>query len=58
MRKWKVSSNPMVGYQVYRVIDPSKVDHAGNREWSGRVFRTEGEAAAEAERLNRKEATA
>lgn len=54
MKKWKVATLAATRYRVYRIIDPSKVDHTGNREW-GRVFETKEEAQREADRLNGEE---
>lgn len=55
--KWEVASIPIacgekIIYQVYRKIDPTKIDHTGNREW-GKAFLSEAEAVVEAERLNK-----
>ncbi len=56
MTKWEVASIPIACgekiYQVYRKIDPTKIDHTGNREW-GKAFLSEAEAVVEAERLNK-----
>ena len=56
MTEWQVASIPIACgdetiYQVYRKIDPTKIDHTGNREW-GKAFISEAEAVAEAKRLN------
>ncbi len=54
MAKWKVSSN-FIGrmvYQVYRIINETEVDHAGNREYYHQIFETKEEAQATADKLN------
>lgn len=36
--KWKVTSNSINGetmYAVFRLLDTSKTDHSGNREYAG-----------------------
>lgn len=56
--KWTVTSNFVGGkrmYGVYRIIDPTAVDHSGNREMYGSYVETREEAAAIAEKLNSKE---
>lgn len=54
--KWKVTSN-FVGdskqYAVYRLLDTSKVDHSGNREYATGYMVNKEEAEAIAERMNR-----
>lgn len=53
--EWRVSTQYIGGskiFQVYRIIDPSGIDHAGNREYAGEVFETESMAAEEAARRN------
>ena len=56
--KWTVTSNFIGGgtmYGVYRIIDPTAVDHSGNREMFGSYVETREEATAIAEKLNSKE---
>lgn len=58
MSLWKVSVNWIGGekaYQVYRQKDPAEVDHAGNREYSDRIFDDEDLAQAYADTLNEEE---
>ncbi len=59
MSKWKVSSNYCVGaksYMVYRLIDESKVDHSGNREYYPNFYTTTcTDAECLAEKLNLRE---
>lgn len=53
---WKVSSNPVAGklfYQVYRMRDITGVDHSGNRETYGGLWKTKREAENLAELLNK-----
>jgi hypothetical protein len=54
--EWKVSSN-YIGdkkmYCAYRIIDTSKLDHSGNREYSGKWTENHDEALLEVERLNK-----
>lgn len=53
--EWKASTQYVNGskiFQVYRIIDPSGIDHAGNREYAGEVFETESLAEEEAARRN------
>ncbi len=54
MTKWMVSSNYLGGmvYQVFKKIDESKIDHAGNREYYHQIFESEEEAQAMADKLN------
>jgi ParB/RepB/Spo0J family partition protein len=53
--EWKVTSNYIDGkkiYGVYRIIDPTAIDHSGNRETHGDWFDTSDEAARLADSLN------
>lgn len=57
--KWKVSSQYIGSekiYQVYRLRDISKVDHSGNREFTGGIIEDEAIAEALAAKLNKEEA--
>lgn len=59
MSEWKVTSNVIAGekmYGVYRTIDPTAVDHSGNREYAGEYIADRELAQAAADALNRKEA--
>lgn len=54
--EWRVTSNFINGqkvYQVYRLRNTTEVDHSGNREYRGGIFKNRDEAAAEAEALNK-----
>ena len=54
--EWKVLRNPVGGeflYQVYRIKNPKEPMHSGNIETSGEIYKTEAEAQAVADRLNR-----
>lgn len=54
MNKWQISSN-FIGkmvYQVYRIIDETKVDHSGNREYFHQVFDNKEDAQFKADELN------
>ncbi len=53
MTKWKVSRNPMCGYQVYRTIDPNEVDHCGNRQFDMNCYDNRADAQKRADELNR-----
>lgn len=56
--EWKVSSNVIAGvrmYQVYHIIDPTAVDHSGNRAYAGGLHKDEKEAERMAVELNRRE---
>ena len=53
--KWKVSSNYVGGqkvWQVFRTVDESQPDHAGNREYHGELFDTAEAAHHKAAELN------
>ena len=55
--KWKVSHNYAGGerlIQVYRQLDVTEPDHAGNREYKPGFFETDEEAQALADSLNTK----
>lgn len=55
--EWKVLSNPIAGvmmYQVYRMKDVDAVDHSGNHEDIGKLFKTKAEARALADEMNRR----
>ena len=57
LNPWKVMMNPVGdGYiwQVYRIKDKSQPMHAGNIETTGKIFDSEAEAQAEADRRNAK----
>ena len=54
--EWKVLSNLLAGvmtYQVYRLKNVDAVDHSGNHENIGKLFKTEAEARALADEMNR-----
>ena len=56
--KWFVSSNPIAGvmmYQAQRIKDTSAVDHSGNREYAGTLYRDKADAQAVADEMNAKE---
>lgn len=53
MSVWKVFKNPMIGYEVGRVIDESKPIHSGNIEYYGSTFLTKADAQEVADRLNK-----
>lgn len=53
MSEWKVSRNPMVGYQVYRRLNENGIDHSGNREYDRGCYKTKAEAQKRADELNR-----
>ena len=53
--KWKTTYNPSMGnmpYSVYRQIDTTGVDHAGNREYYRTWFATREVAQVAADILN------
>ncbi len=56
--EWKVSSQ-YIGddniFQVYRLRDINKVDHSGNREYTGEATENQMAALAVAAELNRRE---
>ena len=55
MNEWKVAWQIIGGekcFQVYRIKDPSDIDHAGNREYVDDLFKTESLAQEQADRLN------
>lgn len=57
MNEWKVTWQIIGGekcFQVYRIKDPSDIDHAGNREYVDDLFKTESLAQEQADRLNGK----
>ena len=62
--KWFVSSTPIpIGtgerimmYQAQRIKDTSAVDHSGNREYAGTLYRDKADAQAVADEMNAKEA--
>ena len=57
MNEWKVTWQIICGekyFQVYRIKDPSDIDHAGNREYVDDLFKTESLAQEQADRLNGK----
>lgn len=53
---WKITSC-IIGdkkmYGVYRLIDPTGIDHSGNREMHGGFVDNREEAKATAEKLNK-----
>ncbi len=52
---WKVSTQWVNGrkmFQVYRILNVSEFDHAGNREYAEGMFATESLAKEEAARKN------
>lgn len=56
--KWFVTTNTIASqkvYQVARLIDKDKVDHAGNREFYGPLYETAEDAQGMVERLNKGE---
>ncbi len=57
--KWFVSSNPIAGvmmYQAQRIKDTSAVDHSGNHEYAGTLYRDKADAQAVADEMNAREA--
>ena len=43
-------------YQAQRIKDTSAVDHSGNREYAGTLYRDKADAQAVADEMNAKEA--
>ena len=60
--KWFVASIPIdpvkriMMYQAQRIKDTSAVDHSGNREYAGTLYRDKADAQAVADEMNAKEA--
>ena len=57
--EWFVASNPIAGvmmYQAQRIKDTSAVDHSGNREYAGTLYKDKADAQAVADEMNAKEA--
>ena len=60
--KWFVASIPIdpvnriMMYQAQRIKDTSAVDHSGNREYAGTLYRDKADAQAIADEMNAKEA--
>ena len=62
--EWFVSINPIpidqgkriMMYQAQRIKDTSAVDHSGNREYAGTLYRDKADAQAVADEMNAKEA--
>lgn len=53
--EWRVGHQYTVGLlfvRVYRIRDQAEPDHSGNRIWVDKIFDTDEEAQAEADRLN------
>ena len=53
---WKVMKNPIGPneyiYQVYRIKRPNEPMHAGNIQTTGKIYYSEEEAQAKANRMN------
>lgn len=60
--KWFATSIPIdpvnriMRYQAQRIKDTSAVDHSGNREYTGTLYRDKADAQAVADEMNAKEA--
>ena len=57
--KWFAASIPIAGvmmYQAQRIKDTSAVDHSGNREYEGALYKDKADAQAVADEMNAKEA--
>ena len=57
--EWRVTSNLIAGekcYSCYRLKDMDAVDHSGNREYAGTLYRDKADAQAVADEMNAKEA--
>ena len=59
--KWFVASIPIdpvnriMMYQAQRIKDTSAVDHSGNREYAGTLYKDKADAQAVADEMNAKE---
>lgn len=58
MSEWKVTMNPIADrkYGLYKIINPDKVDHSGNRKNYEEWYETRKEAEEKAKYLNIMEA--